>query len=297
MLGALTIRSGLNDVVVAGGMESMSNIPYALPGVRTGLRMGNSELQDLMITDGLWDPYGNVHMGQCAEECAAEFGISREEQDEHALTTHRRALDAVPAAAHEMVPVVVAGKRGQPDVTVMEDEALAKMDPGKLKKLRPAFSKEAGASVTAGNSSPITDGAAALVLMSSEKAAHLGLRVLAHLTGMGDAEQEPNKFPTSPALAIPRALQRAGTSLDQVDFFEINQAFSVVELANLRLLGVSPDKVNVHGGAVALGHPIGASGAVLLVRLLNVLHQRGGKIGVAAICNGGGGASAVVVRR
>ncbi|KAK9813289.1 hypothetical protein WJX72_011932 [[Myrmecia] bisecta] len=298
MLGALSIQAGVNDVVIAGGMESMSNIPYYIPQARGGLRMGHKLLVDGMIKDGLWDAYHDMHMGECAEQCAIEYGFSRAQQDDHAIESVHRATKAALAGitSQEVVPVEVPGRKGEPPTLVTADEALAKMDPERLRILKPAFAKEHG-TVTAGNASPITDGAAALILMSNEKASMLGLPVLGHLRGMGDAAQDPRRFATSPALAIPKALAHAGLQQDQVDFYEINEAFSVVDLANQQLLGLDSTRVNAHGGAVALGHPVGASGAAILVRLLNVLDHNKGRIGVAAICNGGGGASAVVVQR
>ncbi|KAK9845383.1 hypothetical protein WJX81_005183 [Elliptochloris bilobata] len=295
-LAAQSIRLGAAEVAVAGGMESMSRVPYYAPGARAGLRMGHAQLLDGMLLDGLWDHMNDVHMGECAERCAEEYGISRREQDDHALESHRRAGQATRAGitAEEIVPVDVPGRRGMPSIRISKDEAPAKLDAGRLRSLRPAF--RPGGSVTAGNSSPLADGAAALVLASSAAAARLGLPVLAHLRGCADAEQDPVHFTTAPAAAIPRALAAAGLAPGDVDFYEINEAFSVVDLVNRRLLGLDPARVNAHGGAVALGHPIGASGAALLVRLLGVLRHAGARTGVAAVCNGGGGASAAVIQ-
>ncbi|BDA47052.1 Acetyl-CoA acetyltransferase [Coccomyxa sp. Obi] len=302
MLAAQSIQTGVNDIVVAGGMESMSNVPYYLKGARSGLRMGHGQLTDGMISDGLWDPYSDVHMGTCAEACAAEFGISREDQDNHALASHKRAKTAQERGytASEVIPINVAGRRGQPGKLVAEDEAPGKLDAARLRQLRPAFPLPSGeGTVTAGNASPITDGAAAVVLMSAAKAAELGLKVLGTVLGYADAAQAPKEFTTAPALAIPKALAAAGVVPSQVDCYEINEAFSVVDLVNQRLLHLDPDRVNMHGGSVALGHPIGASGAAIVVRLLTVLDANcnQGSLGVAAICNGGGGASALVLKR
>ncbi|KAK9919055.1 hypothetical protein WJX75_009052 [Coccomyxa subellipsoidea] len=304
MLAAQSIQAGVNDVVVAGGMESMSNVPYYLKGARSGLRMGHGQLTDGMISDGLWDPYSNVHMGECAEACAAKYGISRQEQDEHALASHDRARAACERGhtQSEVIPIEVAGKRGRPSTLVTEDEAPGKLDAVRLRQLRPAFPPSNGAAsgegtVTAGNSSPITDGAAALVLMSAAKAATLGFKALGTVLGYADAAQAPQEFTTAPALAIPKALAVAGVQPGEVFCYEINEAFSVVDLVNRRLLQLDSGRVNMHGGSVALGHPLGASGAAIIVRLLTVLGANEGRIGVAAICNGGGGASALVLRR
>ncbi|WIA29054.1 hypothetical protein OEZ86_011566 [Tetradesmus obliquus] len=295
VLGAQTILAGDNDVVVAGGMESMSNVPHYLTHSRTGLRLGHGQMVDGLIRDGLWDPYSDVHMGDCAELCAEHYQISREDMDNHAIEAFERARAAAPYARAEVVPVQLPPSKGEPGGRLLEaDESLAKGNAAKLRGLKPFFKQDGGA-VTAGNSSPITDGACALVLLSAAKAAELGCPVLAVLRGYGDANQDPEWFTTAPAAVTPKALARAGLSQADIDFWEINQAFSVVDLVNQRLLGLSNSRVNVHGGAVALGHPLGASGAIIITRLLNVLRSQGGRRGLAAICNGGGGASAVVL--
>lgn len=296
MCAAQSIRLGDADVVVAGGMESMSNIPHYVPKSRGGTRLGHFEVVDGMIRDGLWDPNINVHMGSCAELCAEQLGITRQQQDDHAYTSYQRAQSALASGwtAREIVAVEVAGRRGRPPTVVTTDETLAKMDAVKLRTLEPYFKKGTG-TVTAGNASPISDGAAALLLSSARRASELGVAPLAVVRSYADANQEPEWFSTTPALAVPKALQRAGLDISQVDLWEINEAFSVVDLANQQLLGLDPDRVNVHGGAVALGHPIGASGARVIVTLLNAMRAHGGRVGCATICNGGGGASAIVI--
>ncbi|XP_061344072.1 acetyl-CoA acetyltransferase 2 [Gastrolobium bilobum] len=296
MLAAQSIQLGINDVVVAGGLESMSNVPKYLAEARKGSRLGHDSLVDGMLKDGLWDVYKDVGMGVCAELCADNHAISREDQDNYAIQSFERANAAQESGAFtwEIVPVEVSGGRGKPSTVVDKDEGPGKFDAGKLRKLRPSF-KENGGSVTAGNASSISDGAAALVLVSGEKALKLGLQVIAKVTGYADAAKEPELFTTAPALAIPKAIAHAGLEASQIDFYEINEAFSVVALANQKLLELNPEKVNVHGGAVALGHPLGCSGARILVTLLGVLRQKNGKYGVGGVCNGGGGASALVV--
>ncbi|RVW46270.1 putative acetyl-CoA acetyltransferase, cytosolic 2 [Vitis vinifera] len=296
MLAAQSIQLGVNDIVVSGGMESMSNVPKYLAEARKGSRFGHDSLVDGMLKDGLWDVYSDTGMGVCAELCADNHVISREEQDAYAIHSFERGIAAQDggAFAWEIVPVEVSGGRGRPSTIVDKDEGLGKFDPVKLKKLRPSF-KENGGSVTAGNASSISDGAAALVLVSGEKALQLGLSVIAKIAGYADAAQAPELFTTAPALAIPKAISNAGLEASQIDYYEINEAFAVVALANQKLLGLSPEKVNVHGGAVSLGHPLGCSGARILVTLLGVLRQKDGKYGVSGVCNGGGGASALVV--
>lgn len=295
MLAAQSIQCGHNDVVVAGGMESMSNVPYYLPKARQGYRLGHGEVVDGLMKDGLWDVYKDCGMGVCAELCADQHNISREDQDNFAVDSYKRAISAHNSGAFkwEIVPVEIPGARGKPAVIIDKDEGIDKLDEGKLKKLRPAFKE--GGSVTAGNASSISDGAAALVLVSGAKALELGLQVIARLVGCADAAQAPELFTTSPALAIPKAITRAGIEPSQVDCYEINEAFAVVALANQKILGLKPENVNVHGGAVSLGHPLGCSGARIIVTLLGALKQRKGKFGVAGVCNGGGGASAIVV--
>ncbi|XP_014504567.1 acetyl-CoA acetyltransferase, cytosolic 1 [Vigna radiata var. radiata] len=296
MLAAQSIQLGTNDVVVAGGMESMSNVPKYLAEARKGSRLGHDSLVDGMLKDGLWDVYKDVGMGVCAELCADNHAFTREDQDNYAIQSFERGIAAQDSGAFkwEIVPVEVSGGRGKPSTVVDRDEGIGKFDAAKLRKLRPSF-KETGGSVTAGNASSISDGAAALVLVSGEKALKLGLQVIAKITGFADAAQEPELFTTAPSLAIPKAISNAGLEASQIDFYEINEAFAVVALANQKLLGLNSEKVNVHGGAVALGHPLGCSGARILVTLLGVLKQKNGKYGVGGICNGGGGASALVV--
>ncbi|KAG0620544.1 hypothetical protein M758_4G224100 [Ceratodon purpureus] len=296
MLAAQSIQLGLNDVVVAGGMESMSNAPYYLPKARGGMRFGHGEVVDGMLKDGLWDVYNDQAMGMCAELCADNHTVSREAQDDYAIQSYEKAIAANNSGAFkwEIVPVEIPGGRGRPSTFVEKDDGIDKLDAGKLKKLRPAF-KPDGGSVTAGNSSSISDGAAALVLVSGAKAKELGLQVIAKIRGYADAAQSPELFTTSPALAIPKAISRAGIDQSEVDFYEINEAFAVVAVANQQILQLKPETVNAHGGAVSLGHPLGCSGARILVTLLGVLKEKKGHFGVAGVCNGGGGASAVVL--
>ncbi|KAG8649136.1 acetyl-CoA acetyltransferase, cytosolic 1 isoform X1 [Manihot esculenta] len=296
MLAALTIQVGVNDIVVAGGMESMSNAPKYLAEARKGSRLGHDTIIDGMLKDGLWDVYNDIGMGVCAEICADQYTITREEQDAYATQSFERGISAQNDGVFswEIVPVEISEGRGKSSTIVDKDEGLGKFDAAKLRKLRPSF-KVSGGSVTAGNASSISDGAAALVLVSGEKAIELGLQVIARIRGYGDAAQAPEWFTTAPALAIPKAISNAGLKASQIDYYEINEAFSVVALANQKLLGLNLDKVNAHGGAVSLGHPLGCSGARILVTLLGVLRHKNGKYGVAGICNGGGGASALVL--
>ncbi|XP_055802179.1 acetyl-CoA acetyltransferase, cytosolic 1 [Solanum dulcamara] len=295
MIAAQTIQSGTNDIVVTGGMESMSNVPKYLAQARKGSRLGHDTVVDGMLKDGLWDVYNDFGMGVCAELCAEQYKITREEQDLYAIQSFERGIDAQRngAFAWEIVPVEISGGRGRPSSIVDKDEGLIKFDASKLRKLRPSF-KENG-SVTAGNASIISDGAAALVLVSGQKALELGLQVIGRIRGFADAAQAPELFPTAPALAIPKAIKNSGLESSQIEYYEINEAFSVVALANQRLLNLNSGKLNAHGGAVSLGHPLGCSGARILVTLLGVLKQKNGKFGVAGVCNGGGGASALVV--
>ncbi|XP_024374217.1 acetyl-CoA acetyltransferase 1 isoform X2 [Physcomitrium patens] len=296
MLAAQSIQLGQNDVVVAGGMESMSNAPYYLPKARGGLRFGHGEVVDGMLKDGLWDVYNDYAMGMAAELCADNHSVSREAQDDYAIQSYEKAIAANNSGLFkwEIVPVEIPGGRGKPSIFVDKDDGIDKLDAGKLRKLRPAF-KSDGGSVTAGNASSISDGAAALVLVSGAKAKELGLQVIAKIRGYADAAQAPELFTTSPAIAIPKAISRAGIDQSQVDFYEINEAFAVVSVANQQILKLKPESVNAHGGAVSLGHPLGCSGARILVTLLGVLKEKNGHFGVAGVCNGGGGASAVVV--
>tara|TARA_B110001452_G_scaffold245690_1_gene230514 strand:- start:658 stop:1875 length:1218 start_codon:yes stop_codon:yes gene_type:complete len=292
VLGAQQIQLGIADVVVAGGMESMSNVPYFVPKARFGARMGDAKMVDGMVADGLWDPYGDCHMGGYAELCADTHGIDRGAQDAHADESYRRsrAAHAEGKFADEVEPVVIAGRKGSVEVTA-DDEPQS--EPRPAAKARAAFKKDG--TVTAANASTISDGAAAVLLMSRAAAEQHGCTVLATIRGYGDAEQEPAWFTTAPAAALPKAAAHAGVALDEIDYFEINEAFSVVSVANQRMLSLDAAKVNVNGGAVALGHPIGGSGARIVVTLLSVLKQNGARLGAAGICNGGGGASAIVI--
>jgi len=296
MFGAQSIMLGQNDLVVAGGMESMSNIPYYIPKARFGYKYGNAELIDGLQKDGLWEVYNEFPMGNCADNTAREMNISREEQDEYAINSYKRTAAATESGAfkNEIVPVEIPQRKGDP-VVMSEDEEYKNVRFDKIPSLRPVFSKEG--TVTAANASTINDGASALVLVSKEKMEALGLKPMAKILGFGDAAQDPLWFTTAPSLAIPKALQHAGVDHKDVDFYEINEAFSAVAIANIKELRLDPEKVNVHGGAVAMGHPLGASGARIMTTLHGVLDQKGGKIGVAGICNGGGGASAIVIEK
>ena len=294
MLAAQSILLGENDIVVAGGMESMSNVPFYLDKARNGYHLGHGQLIDGLVKDGLWDVYNDYHMGSAAELCAASCGISREEQDEYAIESYKRSQSAQVSGKfkNEIVPVEIKDKKG--GITLFsEDEETHAVNFEKTRSLKPVFKKEG--TVTAANASSLNDGAAALVLMSREKTMELGLKPIAKILGFADAQQAPEWFTTAPSKAIPLALHRAGIKAGQVDFYEINEAFSVVAIANNRELNIDPAKVNIHGGAVSLGHPLGASGARIIVTLINVLQQNNGKIGVAGICNGGGGASALII--
>ena len=294
MLGAQSITLGQNDIVVAGGMESMSNVPYYLDKARNGYRLGNGQIIDGLVKDGLWDVYNDYHMGSAAELCAAECHISRGDQDAFAIESYKRSQKAQAEGrfSDEITPVELKDKKGEISLFSQDEEpAAVKFD--KIPSLKPVFKKDG--TVTAANASTLNDGAAALVLMSKEKAEELGIKPLAKIVSYADAQQAPEWFTTAPAKAIPLALQRAGLNLDQIDYFEINEAFSVVAIANNQQLKLDPAKVNTNGGAVSLGHPLGASGARIVVTLLHVLQQNNGKYGVAGICNGGGGASAMVI--
>lgn len=294
MLAAQSIALGDADVIVAGGMESMSNVPYYLDKARTGYRLGHGQITDGLMKDGLWDVYNDYHMGAAAELCAAECNISREEQDNFAISSYKRAQTAQSDGKfdEEIAPVEIKDRKGEVTLISKDEEPFTvKFD--KIPGLKPVFKKDG--TVTAANASTLNDGAAALVLMSADKAKELGLKPLARILSYADAQQAPEWFTTAPSRAIPLALKRAGKTIQDVDYFEINEAFSVVSLANNKELGLSADNVNVNGGAVAIGHPLGASGARIVVTLLAVLNQNNGKIGVAGICNGGGGASAIVI--
>ncbi len=293
-LGAQQIMTGMADVVVAGGMENMSLVPHYLMNSRTGYKYGNVNMIDGMAYDGLQDAYNQQMMGWCADLCAKEYNFSREDQDTFAITSYKRAAKAWEEGRFkdEIVPVEITDKKGK--VTVIDqDEEYKNVNFEKIPGLKPAFNKDG--TVTAANASTINDGAAALVLMSRQKMEALGLKPLAKIKGFADAEHEPEWFTTAPSKAMPKAAANAGVSVSDIEFFEFNEAFSIVGLANNKLLNLDPQKVNVNGGAVALGHPLGASGARIIVTLLGVLRQNQAKLGGAAICNGGGGASAMVV--
>ncbi|KMZ71245.1 Cytosolic acetoacetyl-CoA thiolase 1, cytosolic acetyl-CoA acetyltransferase 1 [Zostera marina] len=296
MLAAQSIKLGINDIVVSGGMESLSNVPKYIEDVRKGSRFGHDVIIDGIVKDGLWDVYNDFAMGMCGELCADQYSISREEQDNYAIQSNERGLAAQKSDdfSWEIIPVEISAGRGKPSIFVDKDESLGKFDSVKLRKLQPCF-KENGGSITSGNASSLSDGAAALVLVSGQRALELDLHVIAKISGFADAAQAPELFTTSPALAIPKAISNADLLPSQIDCYEINEAFSVVAIANQKLLDISSDKINVHGGAVSLGHPLGCSGARILVTLLGALRKRSGNFGVAAICNGGGGASALVL--
>ncbi len=295
MQAAQAIALGDISIAVAGGMENMSLIPH-YANLRTGVKFGPTTFVDGMQKDGLVDAYDQNAMGVCADACATEYGFSREDQDNFALKSYQRSAEAWKAGkfSKEVIPVEVPQRRGEP-VIVSEDEEFKNVKIEKIPSLRPAFTKDG--TVTAANASTINDGAAALVLMSLEKANELNITPLATIKSYADAAQAPEWFTTAPAKALPKALDKAGISLDDVDFFEFNEAFSVVGLANMKLLGLNDSKVNINGGAVSLGHPLGCSGARILITLLNILEQNNAKIGAAAICNGGGGASAMILER
>lgn len=296
MQGAQSIMLGDAEVVVAGGMESMSNVPFYSPNLRWGSKYGDVKLIDGLAKDGLTDVYHNYAMGNAAENTAAEMKISREDQDAFAIESYKRSQASVNDGkfANEIVPVEIPQRKGDPIVFAKDEEPFnVKFD--KIPTLNSAFTK--GGSVTAANASTMNDGAAAVVLMSREKAEALGIKPLAVIRGYADAEQAPEWFTTSPAKAVPKAVAKAGLKMEDVEYFELNEAFSVVGLANCRLMDLKPERVNVNGGAVSLGHPLGASGARIVVTLLNVLEQNNAKIGAAGICNGGGGASAIVIER
>lgn len=293
MLAAQSIMLGDNEVVVAGGMENMSQVPYYLENNRWGAKYGNGIVVDGLAKDGLTDVYGNFPMGNCAELCAKEKNISREEQDAFAVESYKRSAAAWSAGkfTNEIVPLTVKTKKG--DVEFKEDEEYKNVNFEKIPHLKPVFIKEG--TVTAANASTMNDGAAALVLMSKEKATALGLKPLAIIKGFADAEQAPEWFTTTPSIALPKAVEKAGLKMSDISYFELNEAFAVVGIVNMQLMKLDPSKVNVNGGAVSLGHPLGASGARIICTLINVLKQNKAKYGAAAICNGGGGASAIVI--
>ena len=295
MLGAQAIQCGDAEIVVAGGMENMSLIPHYM-NLRTGTKFGPATMIDGMQKDGLTDAYDNSAMGVCADLCAAEYNFTREDQDNYAVQSYERSAKAWDAGKfdNEVVPVPVPQRKGDP-IIVSKDEEFTNVKLDKIPALNAVFTKDG--TVTAANASTINDGAAAVVLMSEEKALALGLKPLAYIKGYADAAQEPKWFTTSPSKAIPKALEKAGIAISDVDYFEFNEAFAVVGLANSKILGLDDSKVNVNGGAVSLGHPLGCSGVRIIVTLINVLEQNNGTIGAAAICNGGGGASAIVIEK
>lgn len=294
MFAAQSIMLGDSHVVVAGGMENMTQTPYYLDNARNGYRLGNGTVIDGLVKDGLTDVYNNYHMGNAAELCAKNHNISREDQDAFAIESYKRSQASWAAGKFndEIVPVTVPQRKGDA-LIIDKDQEFTQVKFEKIPELRPVFQKDG--TVTAANASTLNDGAAALVLVSKEKMEELGLKPIAKLIGYADAEQAPELFTTAPSLAIPKAIKKAGLNPDQIDFYEINEAFSVVSLANNQILGLDSSKVNVNGGAVSLGHPLGASGARIIATLIQVLKQNNGRYGVAGICNGGGGASAVVI--
>ncbi|KAL2111499.1 hypothetical protein VUR80DRAFT_9919 [Thermomyces stellatus] len=296
IIGAQTIMTGTASVVVAGGTESMSNTPHYLPNLRNGAKYGDQTLVDGVLKDGLTDSFRKEHMGIQGELCSSDHDISREAQDDYAIRSYQRAQAATEAGffKNEIVPIEVSGGRNKPNVTIDRDDEVKNLNPEKLRAMRPAF-KPNGGTITAPNAAPINDGASAVILMSEAKVKELGVTPVAKILGWADAAREPERFTTAPALAIPKALKHAGLDADKVDFYEINEAFSVVALANIKILGLDPEKVNVFGGSVAIGHPLGCSGSRIVATLTSVLREKKGKIGVAGICNGGGGASALVI--
>ncbi|CAK4684132.1 unnamed protein product, partial [Aphanomyces euteiches] len=295
-MAAQSILAGSQDILLAGGFESMTNVPHYLPKARSGYRLGDGKLVDGVVHDGLWDPYDNQHMVNCGEKCADDFGLTREDQDKYAVESYMRAANAAKDGkfAAEIVPVTVPQRKGEP-VVVSGDEEVYKLKLDKIATLRAPFRQNG--TVTAANASPLNDGAAALVLMSAEKAQAMGLKPLARILGFGDAAQKPIDFTTSPAKAIPIAAKHAKLSLQDIEYHEINEAYAVVPLANMQLLNLDHSRVNVNGGAVALGHPIGMSGARIVGTLIHILQQNDATIGCASICNDGGGAGAMIIER
>lgn len=294
MIAANQIQLGEADIIAAGGMESMSNVPYYLPKHRFGSKLGHTQAEDGIIKDGLWDVYNDFHMGNAAEICAADCNISREEQDEFAITSYKRAIEAHEEGRFkdEIIEMKVTSRKGKVTKVSM-DEELERVNFDKIPQLRPVFDQEG--TVTPANASSINDGAAAVLLMSEEKANELGIEPLARILSQASAAKQPEWFTTAPADAMPKALKRAGLSKEEIDLFEINEAFSVVSLANNKIMELDPEKVNIHGGAVSIGHPIGCSGARIMVTLIHALKHTGGTYGCAGICNGGGGASSMVI--
>jgi acetyl-CoA C-acetyltransferase len=296
MIGAQSIMCGDNDIVVVGGMENMSLVPHYLQNSRKGQKLGDMKLTDGLVKDGLTDVYNNKHMGLCAETCATDMNFSREEQDLFAINSYRKSTKAweEDRFKDEIISVEIPQRKGE-NIIITEDEEYKKVKLDKIPNLRPVFSKEG--TITAANASTINDGASALILMNMDKAIELDLNPIAKIISYADAAHEPEWFTTAPSQAIPKALKKANIQKSDVDFFELNEAFSVVGLANIKLLDINADIVNVNGGAVSLGHPLGSSGSRIVVTLINILKQRNGKIGVAGICNGGGGASAIVIEK
>jgi len=295
MIAAQVIKCGDAEIVVAGGMESMSRIPHYLDG-RKGVKLGNIKMTDGLLLDGLTDVYDQKHMGTCGDLCAKEYDFSREDQDAFAIQSYNRSANAWSENkfANEVVPVEIPQRRGDA-IIFKEDEEYKNVKMEKIPNLRPVFS--ADGTVTAANASTLNDGAAAMVLMTAEKASELNLKPIAKIVSYADAAGEPQWFTTAPSKALPKALDKANISIDAVDYFELNEAFSIVGLANIKILGIDGEKVNVNGGAVSLGHPLGMSGARIIMSLISVLEQNNGKIGAAGICNGGGGASAIVIEK
>ncbi len=296
MFATQAIRLGDADVVVAGGMESMSNAPYMIPKARSGYKYGNAEMVDAVVRDGLQDPYDGQMMGTCGDLCASGTGFSREDQDEYAIASYQRAAEATEKGwfKHEIAPVEIPQRKADP-IIMNEDEDFKKVKFEKIPTLRPAFAKDG--TVTAANASNINDGAAALVLMSEEKMNELGIKPLAKILSYADAAQEPKWFTTTPAKALPKAIDKAGLSIQDIDLFEINEAFSVVALANMKELDIKHEQTNIFGGGVSIGHPIGVSGARIICTLISALTHKDATKGAAGICNGGGGASAIVIER
>ena len=296
MLGAQSIKCGDNDIVVVGGTESMSNVPHYVEKVRTGQKLGDLKLKDGLVHDGLTDVYNQTHMGLCAEICAEDMNISREAQDEFAIESYRRSKEAWEKKLFkdEIVPVTIPQRKGEP-IHFEEDEEFKNVKIDKIPNLRPVFKKEG--TITAANASTINDGASALILMSADKAKSLNIEPLAKIVSYADASHEPEWFTTAPAKALPIALKKANLDINDIDYFELNEAFSVVGIANKKLLNIDSDKVNCFGGAVSLGHPLGSSGSRIVVTLINVLNKKEAKLGAAAICNGGGGASALIIEK
>lgn len=294
MLAQQAIQTGDSEIIIAGGMESMSNTPYALPNARNGYRLGHGQIIDLVVLDGLWDVYNNVHMGSCAEICAKDFSFKREELDEFAINSYKRAIDAAQQGRfkEEIVPVKIESKKG--DTIVDKDEEPERVKFEKIPSLKPVFEKDGV--ITAANASSINDGASALLVMSEGKANELGLTPLVEIIAQSSAAKAPIEFTTAPADAINKVLKKTGMKIDDIDLFEINEAFAVVSLAVNKLLGLSNEKVNVNGGAVAIGHPIGASGARILTTLIHEMKKRKSEYGIASLCIGGGEASALIVK-